>query len=138
MKAKDYLAQIMFIECKIQDNRSRVQRLKEAAENRTSKLTPDKVQTSSRKDKLGDTVGSWVDLEKMIAKDEKEKQDIIDTISLLNPYESAVLHQCYVNDKTLGEVARDMNRSYSWVAKEHRAGIKGIQAILDKREKSRG
>lgn len=134
MDAKEYLQRVIFLKCKIQDDKDRVQKLKESAEDRTSKLTPDKVQTSTRKDKIGDTICSWVDIEREIAEDEAKMKEIIAAIKLLKPHESAVLYQVYVSDKTLGEVAGHMNHSYSWAAKKHRAGVKKIQAILDERE----
>ena len=40
----------------------------------------------------------------------------------------------YVDSKTLWEVSRDMEKSYSWVSKVHSKGTKSIQKILDARK----
>ena len=134
MKAKEYLQKIAFLDSKIESNKERIKRYKESAENKTSNLTPNKVQTSSSKQKMADAVCSYSDLEATIIADEKKRQEIIDTISTLNPHESTVLYKCYVDSKTLWEVSRDMEKSYSWVSKVHSKGTKSIQKILDARK----
>ena len=136
MTAKEYLQSIFFLDSKIDSNKERVKTFKESAENKTSKLTADKVQTSSSKQKMADAVCSYSDIEKMIKADEKKKQEIIDTISLLSPYESVVLYKCYVDKMTLKETAEDMQKSYSWASKMHSSGIKNIQKILDRKGKA--
>ena len=136
MIAKEYLQSIFFLDSKIDSNKERVKTFKESAENKTSKLSANKVQTSSSKQKMADAVCSYSDIEKMIKADEKKKQEIIDTISLLSPYESVVLYKCYVNKMTLKETARNLDRSYSWASKMHSSGIRNIQKILDNKGKA--
>lgn len=136
MTAKEYLYQIVYLDSRIEANREKVQRLKESAEGTTSNLSPNKVQTSTSKQKMADAVISYADLEKAIQADEEKKQGIIDTISLLNPYESTVLYKRYVEDKSLWVISREMSRSYSWVTKVHSTGIKNLQKILN--EKTEG
>lgn len=136
MTAKEYLYQIVYLDSRIEANREKVQRLKESAEGTTSNLSPNKVQTSTSKQKMADAVINYADLEKIIQADEKKKQGIIDTISLLNPYESTVLYKRYVEDKSLWVISREMSRSYSWVTKVHSTGIKNLQKILN--EKTEG
>lgn len=133
MTAKEYLYQIVYLDSRIEANREKVQRLKESAEGTTSNLSPNKVQTSTSKQKMADAVISYADLEKIIKADEKKKQGIIDTISLLNPYESTVLYKRYVEDKSLWVIAREMSRSYSLVTKLHSTGVKNIQQILNEK-----
>ena len=136
MKAKEYLQKITFLDSKIESNKERIKRYKESAENKTSNLSPNKVQTSTSKQKMADAVCSYSDLERLIEADEKKKQEIIDTIGLLNPQQSTVLYKCYVDNKTLWEISKEMYCSYSWVSKRHSWGIKNIQKILDSREKA--
>ena len=133
MTAKEYLQQIVYLDSKIEANREKVQRYKEIAEGITSNLSPNKVQTSTSKQKMADAVNNYSDLEKVIQADESKKQDIIDMIGTLNPYESTVLYKHYVEDKTLWIVSREMSRSYSWVTKVHIAGLRNIQNILNKK-----
>ena len=113
----------------------KIKTYKESAENKTSNLSPNKVQTSSSKQKTENAVCSYVDLERIIKTIEKNKQEIIDTICSLEPFESTVLYKCYVDKKTLWEISIEMDRSYSWVTKLHGKGVKSVQAILDNREK---
>lgn len=136
MKAKEYLQKITFLDSKIDSNKERVMRYKESAENKTSNLSPNKVQTSTSKQKMADAVCSYSDLERIIKADEEKKQEIIDTIGMLNPNESTVLYKCYADAMTLWEISKDMDRSYSWVSKMHSRGVKNIQQILDSRKKA--
>ena len=136
MEAKEYLQGIFFLDNKIASNKERVKKYKGVAENKVSKLSPDKVQTSSSKQKMADAVCNYSDLESIIQEDEKKKQEIINTVTLLNPNESIVLYKYYVDIMSLNEVAEDIARSYSWVSKKHSDGIKNIQKILDDREKA--
>lgn len=133
MTAKEYLLQIVYLDSRIEANREKVQRLKESAEGTTSNLSPNKVQTSTSKQKMADAVINYSDLENTIQADEEKKQGIIDTISLLNPYESTVLYKRYVEDKSLWVIAREMSRSYSLVTKLHSTGVKNIQKIINEK-----
>ena len=134
MDAKEYLSKLYYLTEKVKGDRERVERLKEEAAKRTSSLSPDKVQSSGSQSKTADKVCEWVVLEQQIAEDEAKMQSIVDTIERLKPYESAVLYQRYKHDKTLGEISREMHRSYSWVSKIHGVGVKKIQKILDERK----
>ncbi len=134
MNAKEYLSKLYYLDSKIKEDKARVKRLKEQAGKRTSNLSPDKVQSSGSQSRQADTICEWVDIERQIAEDEARMQEIINTIETLKPYESTVLYQCYRYDKSLGEISRDMRRSYSWVSKMHGVGIKKIQYILDERK----
>ena len=134
MNAKEYLLQLMYLDGKIKEDRKKVLLLKEQAEGKTSHLSPDKVQSSGSKQKQADKVCEWVDLEQQISEDEAKMNEIVNTIQLLKPYESAVLYKRYMYDRSLKEVSRDMRRSYSWVAKIHSVGVRKIQRILDERK----
>lgn len=133
MTAKEYLLQIIYLDSRIKANREKVLLFREMATGTTSNLSPDKVQTSTSKHKMEDAVINYSDLEKAIQADEEKKQGIIDTISLLNPYESTVLYKRYVEDKSLWVIAREMSRSYSLVTKLHSTGVKNIQKILNEK-----
>lgn len=131
MTAKEYLKQIVFLDCKIEEKKARVRELKEGAEKRTSNLSPDKVQTSGAKDKLGNAVCSYVALEAEIEDDKRKRDKIIASINLLPPFEATVLYKCYVSYKSLKEISRDMNKSYSWVAKTHSSGLLSMSQLIN-------
>ena len=136
LPAKVYLQKIFVLDMMIASNKEKVKSYKEAATNKISKLSENKIQTSRSKEKMADAVCMYSDIEKVIKLQVRKKQEIIDTISLLNPYESIVLYKCYVDNMSLKEIAQEISRSYSWVSKRHNAGIKKIQKILDEREKA--
>lgn len=136
MKAQEYLQQIIYLDCTIKENKERIKDLKERAEDKTSKLSPNKVQSSGSKSKVENAVCDYTVLEEQVRRDEEKKQEILNTINLLKPYEKTVVFKRYVNDLTLKEISRDMRRSYSWVSKVHGVAKKKIQAILDEREKA--
>ena len=121
----------MFLDNKINSNREKVNTLKAAAENKTSKMNPDKVQTTSSKQKMADAVCSYSDIENIINEDEKKRQEIIDVICLLKPSERIVLYKCYVENMEIKEIPEVLSRSKSWVYKKHTEGVKTIQKILD-------
>ena len=83
--------------------------------------------------KMADAVVLYSDIEKSIEEDEAKKQEIVDTIGMLNPNESVVLYKCYVDGMSLKEAAKAISRSYSWVSKRHLDGIESVQKILDAR-----
>lgn len=134
MNAKVYLQSIYFLDIKISSNKERVKRYKEQAENRTSKPSPDRVMASPRMQKMADAVILYSDIEREIKADEQKKKEIVDTICQLKPNESIVLYKCYVDGKSLKEVAKDIRRSYSWVSKRHLDGIESVQKVLDAKE----
>lgn len=133
MTAKEYLLQIIYLDSRIEANKEKVQRLKESAEGTTSNLSPNKVQTSTSKQKMADAVISYADLEKVINADLEKIMEIINTIGKLNPYESTVLYKRYVEDKSLWVISREVKKSYSWATKVHSTGIKNIQKILNEK-----
>lgn len=133
MTAKEYLLQIIYLDSKIEANREKVERLKESAEGTTSNLSPNKVQTSTSKQKMADAVISYSDLEKAIDADMEKIMEIINTIGKLNPYESTVLYKRYVEDKSLWVISREVKKSYSWATKVHSTGIKNIQKIINEK-----
>lgn len=133
MTAKEYLLQIIYLDSRIEANREKVQRLKESAEGTTSNLSPNKVQSSTSKQKMADAVISYADLEKVINADLEKIMEIINTIGKLNPYESTVLYKRYVEDKSLWVISREVKKSYSWATKVHSTGVKNIQKIINEK-----
>ena len=135
MRAKVYLQKIAFYDTRIESNRERIKSYKDSAVNKTSNLSPNKVQSSSSMQKMESAVVSYSDLERIIKILEKHRQEIIDDICLLEPSESMVLYKEYVDKKDPWDIANEMSKSISWVYKKHSSGVKNLQDILDKREK---
>lgn len=135
MRAKTYLKKIDFYDTVISSNRRKIATYKDTALNKTSNLSPNKVQSSSTMQKMESAVISYSDLEMLVQVLERRRQDIIDDISLLEPFESTVLYKRYVDKSEFYDMVNEMEKSPSWVYKTHSSGIKNLQAILDEREK---
>ena len=134
LDAKEYLMQVEYLSCKIRGDRARVKQLRDAAESTTGIANTERVQSSGSGDPMGRAVGSYVDLEAEIRKDEQKLREIIETINQLRGPEKTVIYQYYVMGKFLYEIASDMQKSYSWVSKKHVKGIDGVQDILDSKK----
>lgn len=134
MDAKEYLSNLYYLNSKIIEDRQRIAGLKEQAKKIVNTPSPDKVQSSSSKDKLSNKVCTWVDLERQVEENESKMKAVEDVLDMLTPYERIILYKRYKYDKSLGEISREICRSYSWVSKNHTKGIKKVQAIIDKKE----
>jgi len=134
MDAKEYLSNLYYLNSKIKEDRQRIADLKEQASKIVASPSPDKVHTSSSKDKMSAKVCTWVDIERQVEANEGKVKAIESVLDMLTPYERIILYKRYTYDMSLGEVAREVRRSYSWISKKHNAGIKKVQAILDKKE----
>lgn len=135
LRAEFYLQKIAFYDTRIESNRKRIADYKDSAVNKTSNLSPNKVQSSSGMQKMESAVVSYSDLERIIKILEKNRQDIIEDICSLEPSESMVLYKHYVDGIDLVLLEDVINKSKSWIYKKHGSGVKKIQAILDEREK---
>ena len=63
LKAKEYLQQIVYLDCKIEEKRERVNELKEKAINTTSCMGTERVQSSGSKNMVESAVCSYTALE---------------------------------------------------------------------------
>lgn len=135
LRAEFYLQKIAFYDTRIESNNNRIKDYKDSAVNKTSNLSPNKVQSSSGMQKMESAVVSYSDLDRMVKILEKKRQEIIDDICSLEPSESIVLYKKYVDGVELVEMEDILKKSQSWIYKKHGSGVRKIQEILDAREK---
>lgn len=99
----------------------------------------EKVQSSGRKDPMGDAVSKAVDILNDIVDEmirlEQKKKEIVKVIEQLPVDQYAVLHLIYVQGFTIKAVAIEEGRSPSWAKRKHRQGINAVQKILDERKR---
>ena len=97
----------------------------------------ERVQTSGSGQRMADSVGKYVQIEKEI--DEaidcyiNKKMEVISTIEQLNFQEYDILHKVYIQGLKLYDVAEIYGKTYSWVTQLHGIALKNLQRILDKR-----
>ena len=119
----------------------RVEELKEIIDNKIEERTRlyleavstgtsgngERVQTSTGDGAMTGTVEKYVDID-------REIQEIICTIEMLEHDEYDVLHKKYVQGMTLRDVARKREKAYSTTAHTHSRALIHLQEILDIRE----
>lgn len=140
MKAKDYLLQVVKLDRLIENKLIEIQQWKAIATGTTAHSEGDRVQSSGSQQKMADAVCRYVAIEEEIDRYIDElvdiKREVIKTIEQLPATEYDVLHQIYIQGKTLDDVADRYSNSYSWATTAHGRALKKVQDILDK-EKSK-
>lgn len=123
MTVKDYLWQLKNIDKRIKDKMDEAQRWRDIAENSTSQLSKDKVQTSPKHDKMADAITNAVQYE-------RESEDLarrltefkhhvtlqIDNIDDIRHYDA--LKMFFVKDMTYVQMQAQMDKSYRHVRRE--------------------
>lgn len=123
MDAREYLWQLKNIDKRIEDKMEEAHRWRDIAENVTSKLNKDKVQTSPKPDKMADAIVNAIQYEKeseelarKLAEFKNKVSRMIDDIDDIRYYE--VLKNFFVFDMKYAEVQTVMDRSYRHVRRE--------------------
>lgn len=123
MTAREYLWQLKNIDKRIEDKLEEAQRWRDIAENVTSKINKDKVQTTPKPDKMADAIVNAVQFEresqelaKRLADFKNKVSHMIDEIDDIRYYE--VLKNFFVFDMNYAGVQTAMDRSYRHVRRE--------------------
>jgi DNA-directed RNA polymerase specialized sigma subunit len=137
VNAKDFLRQIKKLDRLIENKLIEAQQWKEIANNTTTNLSGEKVESSHNPQRISDAICTYMDLEMEARRcvDElvKAKKDVISVIEQLNAMEYDVLHKVYVQFLTFDEVAIACDRTTSWATTVHGRALKHVQTILDQR-----
>ena len=130
----EYLDEIGKIDTIIANKLIEVKQWKELAQKITAELTPDKVQSSSTKQKMAEAIEKAMEIEQeidtYIVKLYEVKKDILSKIEQLEVTEYDVLHKLYVQYLPLKAVAKAYGKSYSWACDMHTKATKHLEAIL--------
>lgn len=123
MNAREYLWQLKNIDKRISDKMEEAQRWRDIAENVTSRISKDKVQTTPKPDKMADAIVNAVQYEREseeIAKKLTEfKHSVtmqIDRIDDIRHYDA--LKMFFVKDMTYVQMQAHMDKSYRHVRRE--------------------
>lgn len=158
MKAKDFLKRLQWLNKRIENKLEEKKHMRAIAYGTAVRMDSERVQTSGSKDRLGDIVATYVDIEAEInqAIDQlyNARQDIIGVIEKLeDATEYDLIHKMYVGKIVfkdsdneddaifeiqcydLYDIARLYQKTYSWATTIHGRALKNVQRILDEREK---
>lgn len=142
MRAKDYLKQLKKLDLMITNKLVEVEQWKAIATGTTAQIGGERVQTSSSQQKMADAVCRYIDIEAEInsAIDRlvDKRKEVIGVIEQLDVDEYDILHQHFVQYKTLQEIADSCNKSYSWVTYMNGRALANVQKILDERKRGNG
>ena len=96
----------------------------------------EKVQASKPVSKMADAIIKCIAMEDEIADAVDrliaEKRKVAQTLEqLYSPTEYRLLHMRYVQYISLTEIARKLDKDYTWVSTTHGRALKNVQKILD-------
>lgn len=123
MEVREYLWQLKNIDKRISDKMEEAQRWRDIAENVTSKLNKDKVQTSPKPDKMADAITNAIQYEKesqelarKLAEFKNKVSLMIDDIDDIRYYE--LLKKFFIFDMKYADIQSALDRSYRHVRRE--------------------
>ena len=134
MTAKEYLKQVEKIDLMIKNKLIEREQALALALSVTSHLTPDKVQSSSSQQKMAEAVERYVSLETEIDNCIDElfdtKKEIISKIEKLEARYYDILHKVYIQYLEYKDIAKQCDRSYSWVSMMHDKALQQFEEMF--------
>lgn len=140
MRAKEYLSQVEKINMMIKNKMIEAEQWHDIALSTTAHSNGDRVQSSGSQQKMADAVCKYIQIENDI-NDEIDryvdtKNEIIKTIELLPSAEYDFLHKIYIQGKTIDEVVKAYDKTYSWGTTIHGRALKHVQDFLDEKRQN--
>ena len=135
-ETKQQLKKIKWLDKVVKSKTDQLENLRSTVFNVSGNSGDEKVQTSKRRDKIGDIMPKIMDLEKELNNHIKEfidlKSKITKKIDELPDIEyRLVLMLRYLDFKTWEEIAEMMNYSRQWVTKIHGRALNSLQKLLE-------
>ena len=133
MTAKEYLSRIEKLDMLIESKKDELNSFRDTLPDLPSQnLSEERVQTSPQKDaSFTRSIERVMEMEAAIDKYRDERQEIIDTIySLSSTSYIKVLSRKYIYHKSLRMVSKELEYSYDWVMKSHKAGLSEIEKLI--------
>ena len=123
MTAREYLWQLKNIDKRIEDKMEEAQRWRDIAENVTSKVSKDKVQTTPKPDKMADAIVNAVqyeqeseELARRLAEFKNKVIHMIDAIDDIRYYD--ILKMFFVRNMRIVDIRSSLDRSDRHVRRE--------------------
>nr|DAY01761.1 MAG TPA: Protein of unknown function (DUF722) [Caudoviricetes sp.] len=133
MTAKQYLSRIEKLDMLIESKKDELNSFRDTLPALPSQnLSEERVQTSPQKDaSFTRSIERVMEMETAIDKYRDERQEIIDNIySLSSISYIKVLSQKYIYHKSLRMVSKELEYSYDWVMKSHKADLSEIEKLI--------
>ena len=133
MTAKQYLSRIEKLDMLIESKKDELNSFRDTLPDLPSQnLSEERVQTSPQKDaSFTRSIERVMEMEAAIDKYRDERQEIIDNIySLSSTSYIKVLSRKYIYHKSLRMVSKELEYSYDWVMKSHKAGLSEIEKLI--------
>lgn len=139
MNAKEYLEKVRNDEDYLKRKSVELYQMKCLETSISAPLNPDKVQSSSPADKLGNLISKRIDFEKELAalvvnyaNYKSECIGVLEEVRKDSHTLYSVLHKHYIEYAKLIDIAADMGYSYQRIKELHREGLEKVQKILEK------
>ena len=140
MNAEEFLLQVEKIDTIIKNKLIEKQQWLDIAQSVSPPGFDEKVQSSPNPDRMPNAIYKVMDIENEIDAYidllYETKKDVLSVIESLKTSEYELLHNVYIQLRTLKETAEVLNRSYSWITTTHKVALEKVQNILDRRGKS--
>ena len=134
MTAEKYLEQILKIDAIILNKLKERKRWVDVAESMGGFSVSDRVQASRNLHRGADAIAEYIDIDREINELKKRKNEILGTLQQLPLDEYKVLYKIYVDGLMLKELPSQLDKSYDWVKKKKRVGLKLVQDIIDEKK----
>jgi DNA-directed RNA polymerase specialized sigma subunit len=134
--AKEYLSQLYRLDNLISIKQLELESLKSISTSISVNSDSERVQTSTKQDKIGEIVAKILDLNNEINNDidklvdlKKEIMNLIDKV--LCDDLRCILYLRYFQFKTWEKIAVEMNYSYQWIHKLHSKALNEVDRLLN-------
>lgn len=135
MNAINYLRKIQKIDALIENTDAEREKWFAMATSITTSYGGEKVQSSGSQQKMADMTEWIVELDRKLERLKAERQEIIDTIEMLDCSSYDILHKLFVQGKDICALCDIYMKSMSSVKRKYRKALKQMQELLDEREK---
>ena len=139
MTAKEYLGQLRIIRANIRILNEQVQYLETRLTSITVAASKEKVQSSGSGDAFESRIADLVDkknecleLEKIY--DALRQRIILRIVNLGNETYTKILQERYIKEKSMLQIATELNYSYDWIRHLHRDALAAFENIYLKSE----
>lgn len=132
MTAKEYLGQLRVIRANIKDLTEQVLYLETRLTSITTSASKDRVQTTPEQDAFASRIADLVDKKNECQElvdlyEDLRHRIIIRIVKLGNETYSQVLKERYVNDKSMIQIATELNYSYDWTRHLHKDALAAFE-----------
>jgi hypothetical protein len=137
-KAQIFLEQVEMLDTIIENKLIEQRQWHDLALNITANMDGERVQSSGTKSKMAEAIDRCIDIEREVVDAVnalvEKKQEILRILEKVNsPTGYRILHMRYIQLIDLSDIAKKLNKEYSWVTTTHGRALKNVQNILQEK-----